>query len=182
VRNRAEKDASRTATLLDEKIQIQRSLLQILQQHQQRLEKEVYRPLDLSTAELYPEGGPFADIPEPQSHTEPQSQQRSSFTSPSPSSSSSNLKISPRKRTSLAAEPPTDPNEPTFCICEQVSWGEMVACDGVQCRREWFHYPCVGLTEPPKGPWHCPECSSSSSSSSSSSIDELNGNDEMEDV
>jgi len=24
---------------------------------------------------------------------------------------------------------PVDPNEPTYCICNQVSFGEMVACD-----------------------------------------------------
>lgn len=35
-----------------------------------------------------------------------------------------------------AANPPTmdldlpvDPNEPTYCLCNQVSYGEMVACD-----------------------------------------------------
>ena len=159
LRKRAEKDASRAAILLDEKIQIQQSLLQIIQQHQQRLEKEVYRPLNLPTPELYPDGGPFADIPEPQISVK---SNLYSFPNSSNSSSSSSVtvKISPRKRTSLADEPPTDPNEPTFCICNQVSWGEMVACDGANCKREWFHYPCVGLTEPPKGPWHCPECSS----------------------
>ncbi len=161
LRKRAEKDASRAAILLDEKIQIQQALLQIIQQHQQRLEKEVYRPLDLSTAEFYPEGGPFADIPEPQVSTSNNSN-NSLYNHSAASSSSSSLnlstKISPKKRISLADEPPTDPNEPTFCICEQVSWGEMIACDAPNCKREWFHYPCVGLTEPPKGPWHCSEC------------------------
>jgi hypothetical protein len=24
---------------------------------------------------------------------------------------------------------PVDPNEPTYCFCNQVSYGEMVACD-----------------------------------------------------
>lgn len=24
---------------------------------------------------------------------------------------------------------PVDPNEPTYCLCNQVSYGEMVACD-----------------------------------------------------
>ena len=24
---------------------------------------------------------------------------------------------------------PVDPNEPTYCICNQVSYGEMIGCD-----------------------------------------------------
>lgn len=44
-----------------------------------------------------------------------------------------------------------DPDEPRYCICNQVSYGEMVGCDGEGCRREWFHLSCVGLTHPPKG-------------------------------
>ncbi|KAK5649700.1 hypothetical protein RI129_000729 [Pyrocoelia pectoralis] len=37
-----------------------------------------------------------------------------------------------------------DPNEPRYCICNQVSYGDMVACDNEDCPSEWFHYPCVG--------------------------------------
>ena len=43
-----------------------------------------------------------------------------------------------------------DPNEPRYCICNQVSYGDMVACDNSDCPYEWFHYPCVGITAPPK--------------------------------
>ncbi|XP_049670374.1 inhibitor of growth protein 3 isoform X2 [Accipiter gentilis] len=46
-----------------------------------------------------------------------------------------------------------DPNEPRYCICNQVSYGEMVGCDNQDCPIEWFHYGCVGLTEAPKGKW-----------------------------
>ncbi|KAG5684521.1 hypothetical protein PVAND_013750 [Polypedilum vanderplanki] len=52
-----------------------------------------------------------------------------------------------------------DPNEPRYCICNQVSYGEMVACDNAECPLEWFHYPCVGITTTPKGKWYCPMCS-----------------------
>lgn len=31
---------------------------------------------------------------------------------------------------------------------------------GVQCPYEWFHYACVGLTEPPNGKWECSTCAS----------------------
>jgi len=52
-----------------------------------------------------------------------------------------------------------DPNEPTYCLCNQVSYGEMVGCDNPSCPIEWFHYGCVGLTDAPKGKWYCPDCS-----------------------
>lgn len=45
-----------------------------------------------------------------------------------------------------------------YCFCQSVSYGEMVACDGANCKYEWFHYPCVNLKEPPKGTWFCPDC------------------------
>ncbi|MEE6481009.1 hypothetical protein FKM82_012730 [Ascaphus truei] len=51
-----------------------------------------------------------------------------------------------------------DPNEPRYCICNQVSYGEMVGCDNQDCPIEWFHYGCVGLAEAPKGKWYCPQC------------------------
>ncbi|VDN98618.1 unnamed protein product [Rodentolepis nana] len=54
---------------------------------------------------------------------------------------------------------PIDPNEPTYCICGDVSYGEMVACDNKNCPIEWFHFGCVGLTSKPKGAWYCSQCS-----------------------
>ena len=53
-----------------------------------------------------------------------------------------------------------DPNEPTYCFCNRVSFGEMVACDGDDCPWEWFHIACVGILphNMPKGKWYCPEC------------------------
>jgi len=53
---------------------------------------------------------------------------------------------------------PVDPNEPTYCLCHQVSYGEMVGCDNLDCPIEWFHFTCVGLTAKPKGKWFCPKC------------------------
>ncbi|KAK2728106.1 inhibitor of growth protein 3-like isoform X2 [Artemia franciscana] len=52
-----------------------------------------------------------------------------------------------------------DPNEPRYCLCNQVSYGDMVACDNPACSIEWFHYACVGIVQPPKGKWYCPNCS-----------------------
>ncbi|XP_062518991.1 inhibitor of growth protein 1-like [Corticium candelabrum] len=52
-----------------------------------------------------------------------------------------------------------DPNEPTYCLCDQVSFGEMIGCDNDECPIEWFHFQCVGLMSKPKGKWYCPQCS-----------------------
>ncbi|CAA2955442.1 PHD finger ING1 isoform X1 [Olea europaea subsp. europaea] len=60
--------------------------------------------------------------------------------------------------TSMELDLPVDPNEPTYCFCNQVSYGEMVACDNPDCKIEWFHYACVGLKEQPKGKWYCSDC------------------------
>lgn len=73
-----------------------------------------------------------------------------------------------------------DPDEPTYCLCNRVSFGTMIACENdevcysllpafdwfwilltlLQCDREWFHLECVGLEEipPRRAKWYCPEC------------------------
>ncbi|KAJ5567462.1 Zinc finger PHD-finger [Penicillium sp. DV-2018c] len=50
--------------------------------------------------------------------------------------------------------------EPRYCYCNEISFGEMVACDNDACPREWFHLSCVGLTKPPgkNVKWFCNEC------------------------
>ena len=53
---------------------------------------------------------------------------------------------------------PVDPNEPTYCLCQQVSYGEMIGCDNQDCHIEWFHFPCMALMDKPKGKWYCPKC------------------------
>ena len=71
---------------------------------------------------------------------------------------------------------PVDPNEPTYCLCQQVSYGEMIGCDNQvhkpplalentfyqtsfqDCPIEWFHFPCMALETKPKGKWYCPKC------------------------
>ncbi|KAJ5388342.1 Zinc finger PHD-finger [Penicillium cosmopolitanum] len=50
--------------------------------------------------------------------------------------------------------------EPRYCYCNEISFGEMVACDNDACPREWFHLSCVGMTKPPgkNVKWYCDEC------------------------
>ncbi|KAF2743011.1 hypothetical protein M011DRAFT_497160 [Sporormia fimetaria CBS 119925] len=54
-----------------------------------------------------------------------------------------------------------DPNEPRYCICDDVSYGEMIQCDN-HCEKEWFHFECVGLTSDGvptrRKKWYCPDC------------------------
>ncbi|KAF2867012.1 hypothetical protein BDV95DRAFT_598525 [Massariosphaeria phaeospora] len=57
-------------------------------------------------------------------------------------------------------------DEPRFCFCNEVSYGQMVGCDNDTCPREWFHLACVGLEKPPpsKLKWFCgDECKEASS-------------------
>ncbi|KFM81442.1 Inhibitor of growth protein 1, partial [Stegodyphus mimosarum] len=63
-----------------------------------------------------------------------------------------------KEHETTSIDPPIDPDEPTYCLCDQVSYGEMIGCDNDDCEREWFHFSCVGLTTKPKGKWYCPTC------------------------
>ncbi|OLN94219.1 Chromatin modification-related protein YNG2 [Colletotrichum chlorophyti] len=45
-----------------------------------------------------------------------------------------------------------------YCTCQNVSFGDMVACDNEDCPYEWFHWSCVGLKSEPNGTWFCPVC------------------------
>jgi len=62
------------------------------------------------------------------------------------------------KSVTIASDLDIDPDEPTYCKCHQVSYGEMIACDNSECAIEWFHCACVGLNSPPKGKWYCEDC------------------------
>ncbi|XP_010264003.1 PREDICTED: PHD finger protein ING1 [Nelumbo nucifera] len=122
--------------------------IQQLDQYLKRFDEELRRERDLASA-----GGvtaPNLDI---------------SVKSGRGSESSKRGRKKTRLASAAAAEPPSmdldlpvDPNEPTYCSCNQVSYGEMVACDNPDCKIEWFHYGCVGLKEQPKGKWYCSDC------------------------
>ena len=50
-------------------------------------------------------------------------------------------------------------DEKAYCICKNISYGNMIRCDNVQCKNgEWFHYSCVGIKVEPTGNWYCPTC------------------------
>ncbi|KAH8848757.1 Inhibitor of growth protein 3 [Schistosoma japonicum] len=58
-------------------------------------------------------------------------------------------------------QPDDDEDYKRYCVCRDVSYGDMIACDAPDCPFEWFHYACVNLTVAPKGRWFCPTCSKS---------------------
>ena len=49
----------------------------------------------------------------------------------------------------------TNPATNTYCWCDGKDEGKMVACDDASCKREWFHFQCVGFTRNPRGKWFC---------------------------
>lgn len=53
-----------------------------------------------------------------------------------------------------------DADNKIYCFCQRVSFGEMIGCDNDDCKHEWFHWSCVGITSPPKENeiWYCPDC------------------------
>lgn len=51
--------------------------------------------------------------------------------------------------------------EQVFCSCKGPSYGNMIACDNLDCPIQWFHYECVGIKDKPhdNSHWYCsPEC------------------------
>lgn len=63
-----------------------------------------------------------------------------------------------RNRNTSNNKGPKDEDKEVYCYCQQVSFGDMVGCDGPDCKLEWFHLSCIGLASPPKGQWYCDEC------------------------
>ena len=53
-----------------------------------------------------------------------------------------------------------DPSQPKYCYCLRDSHGVMVACDGPNCRRKWFHLSCTDLKKPLNDykTWFCVFC------------------------
>ena len=67
-------------------------------------------------------------------------------------------KIRPSKLDRRGESIQIDPDEPTYCLCDQVSYGKMIGCDNDLCPMEWVHFNCVQLSTKPKGKWYCPKC------------------------
>ena len=76
-----------------------------------------------------------------------------------PTRRASTIKNSGDGATDTPGEEVDDEDEPRYCTCNRVSFGEMIACDNDRCPTEWFHLECVDLTKVPKKDtkWFCSE-------------------------
>lgn len=75
-----------------------------------------------------------------------------------------NPKTRNSKKKKMAESSDSDSDiQPSYCICEDISYGNMVCCDNDLCPIEWFHFNCVSLSRKPKGKWYCPKCRGTSS-------------------
>ncbi|KAF2151738.1 hypothetical protein K461DRAFT_313573 [Myriangium duriaei CBS 260.36] len=57
-----------------------------------------------------------------------------------------------------AVENGEDDDTEVYCSCQRTSFGDMIGCDNLDCKYQWFHWTCVGLKESPEGEWLCPFC------------------------
>lgn len=78
---------------------------------------------------------------------------------------SAEVDIPPRKKSKHTSTPSPSPSpaaEETseYCVCGTLANDNMIACDAPNCRIEWFHFVCVGLTAAtiPEGEWFCDGC------------------------
>lgn len=76
---------------------------------------------------------------------------------PEVNSRQSHHNAGPRAPSGAAGE---DADNNLYCFCQRVSFGEMIGCDNDDCKYEWFHWSCVGITSPPKDDdiWYCSDC------------------------
>lgn len=53
--------------------------------------------------------------------------------------------LPPFNPASEGAIPAATGDEPTYCYCQRVSYGDMIACDNPDCAIEWFHNVRSGI-------------------------------------
>ncbi|XP_062515307.1 inhibitor of growth protein 4-like [Corticium candelabrum] len=162
---------SKAKEYADEKVSLATQTYETIDKHIKRLDSDLARfQADLRDKESHSEPG-SSELIVQRSSTENTSRKRSRHSKKDsdkkarrkrPKTSSVQFSVASATAPSpleMTLDMPVDPNEPTYCLCQQVSYGEMVGCDNMDCPIEWFHFQCVGLTEKPKGKWYCPQCS-----------------------
>ncbi|KXS99107.1 hypothetical protein AC578_3507 [Pseudocercospora eumusae] len=46
-----------------------------------------------------------------------------------------------------------------YCYCNEAEDGDMIGCDGDRCKKQWFHFQCAGIVDPPEEEkWFCRDC------------------------
>ncbi|KAF7186633.1 Chromatin modification-related protein YNG2 [Pseudocercospora fuligena] len=55
-------------------------------------------------------------------------------------------------------EPPVQ-NVSLYCYCNKPEGGDMIGCDGGDCKKKWFHFECAGIAAAPEeDEWFCRDC------------------------
>lgn len=62
------------------------------------------------------------------------------------------------KDETIAADGEEERDENLYCFCQRGSFGEMIGCDSDDCKYEWFHIGCVGVSKPLPQTWVCSDC------------------------
>ena len=52
-------------------------------------------------------------------------------------------------------KPDVDDIGKLYCLCRKPESGDMIACDNLQCPKEWSHFECVRISEAPIDDWFC---------------------------
>ncbi|XP_038722557.1 PHD finger protein ING1 isoform X1 [Tripterygium wilfordii] len=134
--------------------------IQQLDQYLKRFDEEIRREREIAAATALPTPSPDGSAKPGRSSESGRGGRKKTrlATAAAVSSVTEAAASSATNPTGMELDIPVDPNEPTYCFCNQVSYGEMVACDNPDCKIEWFHFGCVGLKEQPKGKWYCSDC------------------------
>ncbi|OBZ89092.1 Chromatin modification-related protein YNG2 [Choanephora cucurbitarum] len=156
---RIREDYHQLEGLADERVMLAEEALRLVDRHLSRLQKDLDQH-DLEHPELaplFPSNTPsLSSLPPPFPSTRHHGNYAISHRTYSDEEA---LRKKKRVQLEMKKRKKKNSDEPLYCYCQQVSYGEMVACDGEHCPYEWFHMDCVGLEEPPKGAWFCETCS-----------------------
>ncbi|GAQ86797.1 PHD zinc finger superfamily protein [Klebsormidium nitens] len=163
-----EKDHDACAQLADKKVALAEQTYNLIDKHIRRLDTDLHRLQAEVKAERAAAAATAAAANPPlqeQPKTSPRDSNGDAHTPGGTQRKRGHVATGAPPVVPEAPEPPPveinleiDPNEPTYCYCQQVSFGEMVGCDNKDCEIQWFHFDCVGLTTKPRGKWYCPDC------------------------
>jgi hypothetical protein len=133
----------RAVAVCDEKVALAQQCYDLVEQHIARLDKDL-RVFDQALAEKEAAAAVAKGLVPP----------------PTAASVGGAGLASPEPPPVLGASTNTNPDEPKYCVCNRVSFGEMIACENEACAVEWFHFACVGLSTDAKikGKWYCNAC------------------------
>ncbi|CAD8197901.1 unnamed protein product [Paramecium octaurelia] len=158
-----ESTAEKEKFILQLKEQIQRNHLSLLALHRERIAalEIIQQNYQKYIATLDIEGEKFLEelkqLPREQEDISRKSQRDVKVEPPVMVQKSDKIKKTKRP---LQDEQVEDAQQHLYCVCQQPSYGTMVACDSKNCQLEWFHLVCVGLSDVPdeKTKWFCPNC------------------------